>query len=234
MNILITGASNGIGYQTALKLLENSSNRVIAISRNAEKLEQLRNEAALINQASGLCTFSCDISNESDVKKLSSELKSQFKSLHVLINNAGILIHNSFEKLTSEDWLRIYSTNVFGVVNVIKHLEPLVESGAHIVNISSMGGFQGSKKFAGLSAYSSSKAALVGITECLAEEFSSRCISVNCLCLGSVDTEMFNAAFPHHKAASTAKEIAGFISNFALEGGKFFNGKIIPVSVSTP
>ena len=97
-----------------------------------------------------------------------------------------------------------------------------------------MGGFQGSVKFKGLSAYSSSKAALVGITECLAEELKDRNIAVNCLCLGSVQTEMFSTAFPSFIASSTTLEMAAYIAEFALEGQKFFNGKIIPVSVSTP
>src|SRR5208282_5900863 len=99
-----------------------------------------------------------------------------------------------------------------------------------IVNISSIGGVQGSAKFKGLSAYSSSKAALINITECLAEEFKERGIAVNCLALGSVQTEMFSAAFPSFEAALTAEEMANYISEFAVTGNKYFNGKVIPVS----
>jgi len=107
-------------------------------------------------------------------------------------------------------------------------------SGSHIVNISSMGGFQGSAKYAGLSYYSASKAALACLTECLANEFKEYGISMNCLALGSVQTEMFEEAFPGYKAPVDVKQMAEFISGFALTGHKFFNGKILPVAVGNP
>ena len=97
-----------------------------------------------------------------------------------------------------------------------------------------MGGFQGSTKFAGLSAYSSSKSALSGLTECLAEELKDRNIAVNCLALGAVQTEMLGKAFPGYKAPLSAAKMAEFICEFALTGQLFFNGKIIPVSSTTP
>jgi NAD(P)-dependent dehydrogenase (short-subunit alcohol dehydrogenase family) len=97
-----------------------------------------------------------------------------------------------------------------------------------------MGGFQGSVKFKGLSYYSASKAAISCLTECLANEFSESRISVNCLALGAVQTEMLNEAFPGYKAPVEAHEMAEFISEFALSGHKFFNGKILPVAVGTP
>jgi NAD(P)-dependent dehydrogenase (short-subunit alcohol dehydrogenase family) len=75
---------------------------------------------------------------------------------------------------------------------------------------------------------------VVGITECFAEELKERKISVNCLCLGSVQTEMFSAAFPSFNAALKPEEMGAYIARFALEGNKFFNGKIIPVSSTTP
>ena len=103
----------------------------------------------------------------------------------------------------------------------------------HIINIGSYGGFQGSTKFSGLSAYSSSKAALANLTECLAEEFKNFNIAVNCLALGAVQTEMFQKAFPGFSAQSTPGQMAQFIADFALNGHKYFNWKIIPVTVSS-
>jgi NAD(P)-dependent dehydrogenase (short-subunit alcohol dehydrogenase family) len=97
-----------------------------------------------------------------------------------------------------------------------------------------MGGVQGSSKFPGLSAYSSSKSALSGLTECLAEELKTKNIAVNCLALGAVQTEMLAKAFPGYKAPVTPSQMAEFICDFALKGQHFFNGKIIPVSSSTP
>jgi NAD(P)-dependent dehydrogenase (short-subunit alcohol dehydrogenase family) len=242
MNIVITGASSGIGYQTALILSENPDNRVVAISRNKTKLDELKSESLRKNSNSNLHTIAGDISNEKSVTTLVQEINSNFKNIHILINNAGLLINKPFEELTMQDWIDVYSTNVFGTVNLTKELLPLFSSSskgsipgpAHIVNISSMGGFQGSAKFKGLSAYSSSKAALAGITECLAEELKEKNIAVNCLCLGSVNTEMFVAAFPGSRASSSPEETANFIAKFSVEGQNLFNGKIIPVADSTP
>jgi NAD(P)-dependent dehydrogenase (short-subunit alcohol dehydrogenase family) len=234
MNIVITGASSGIGYQAALLLSSNPDHSVIAVSRNEAKLASLKSESLKRNPKSKLVTIASDIADENSVSKLVEKVKSECNSVHVLINNAGLLINKPFEMLSLKDWSDVYSTNVFGAVNMIRSLLPLMNAGAHIVNISSMGGFQGSAKFKGLSAYSSSKAALAGVTECLAEELKERKIAVNCLCLGSVETEMFQAAFPSFTASVKPGEMAEYIVQFALEGQKFFNGKIIPVSASTP
>ena len=97
-----------------------------------------------------------------------------------------------------------------------------------------MGGFQGSAKFAGLSAYSSSKAAVVGLTECLAEELKDKDIFVNCLAIGAVQTEMLSEAFPGYEAPVSPKQMAEYIFDFAIKGSQFYNGKILPVSSSTP
>jgi NAD(P)-dependent dehydrogenase (short-subunit alcohol dehydrogenase family) len=113
-------------------------------------------------------------------------------------------------------------------------LLPALAPNAHIVNISSMGGFQGSLKFAGLAAYSTSKAALCAFTELFAEEYKATGIHMNCLCLGAVQTEMLAAAFPGYIAPTSASQMAHFIADFALNSGAFFNGKIIPVSSSNP
>ena len=105
---------------------------------------------------------------------------------------------------------------------------------SHILTISSMGGFQGSAKFAGLSAYSSSKAAIAGLTECLAEEFKGKNIAVNCLAIGAVQTEMLAEAFPGYKAQLLPFQMAEYIMDFAAKGHLYYNGKILPVSLSTP
>jgi 3-oxoacyl-[acyl-carrier protein] reductase len=125
-------------------------------------------------------------------------------------------------------------TNFIGTASVIRVIKPLMHKGSHIINISSMGGFQGSQKFNGLSYYSASKAAIASLSECLALEFSEAGISVNCLALGSVQTEMLNEAFPGYKAPVSPKVMAEFICDFALNGHKFINGKVIPVAISNP
>ena len=107
-------------------------------------------------------------------------------------------------------------------------------SSGHVVNISSMGGVQGSAKFAGLSAYSSSKGALITLTELLAEEYKDTGPSFNVLALGAVQTEMLEAAFPGYKAPMSAKEMAAYIFEFSKTGQQFYNGKLLQVSSSTP
>jgi NAD(P)-dependent dehydrogenase (short-subunit alcohol dehydrogenase family) len=97
-----------------------------------------------------------------------------------------------------------------------------------------MGGVQGTVKFPGLSAYSSSKAALAGLTECLAIEFQDKDIAVNCLALGAVQTEMLQEAFPGFKAPVSPDKMAEFIGNFVLTAHHFMNGKVLPISLSTP
>ena len=105
---------------------------------------------------------------------------------------------------------------------------------AHVVNISTMGAVQGSVKFPGLTAYASSKAALCTFTEVFAEEFKAETIRMNCLCLGAVNTEMLQQAFPGYEASTSPKEMASFVVNFALKAGLLMNGKIVSVSSSTP
>jgi NAD(P)-dependent dehydrogenase (short-subunit alcohol dehydrogenase family) len=229
MNILITGASSGIGFQTALQLAEHG-HTVFAVARSANKLQELKAANNAIQAITG------DITEEHFLHRLKQEISFQTNTLNVLINNAGYLVNKPFETLTPEDWQEVYSTNLFAPVNLIKMLLPLFPSTgkSHIVNIASMGGIQGSKKFKGLSAYSSAKAALIGLTECLAEEFADKNIAVNCLALGSAQTEMFSKAFPGVTAGTTAETMAHFVAQFATEGHKLFNGKIIPVANSTP
>jgi NAD(P)-dependent dehydrogenase (short-subunit alcohol dehydrogenase family) len=97
-----------------------------------------------------------------------------------------------------------------------------------------MGGFQGSAKFPGLAAYSVSKGALSILTECLSVELSDKNIKANALCLGAVQTEMLEEAFPGIEAPLSAKEMGNYISNFAIEGSAFYNGKILPVALEDP
>ncbi len=104
----------------------------------------------------------------------------------------------------------------------------------HVVNVTSMAGYQGSSKFNGLSYYSASKAALGSLTECLAEELKDESIKVNALAIGAVQTEMLEEAFPGFKAPLQPSQMAEFMKWFTLEGPVFFNGKVLPVSLSTP
>lgn len=144
------------------------------------------------------------------------------------------MVNKPFEKLTSDDFQRSFEVNLFGVVAMTQALLPFMNKEGHVVNISSMGGVQGSTKFPGLAAYSSSKGALITLTEVLAEEYKETGPSFNVLALGAVQTEMLQEAFPGYKAPVTAKQMARYIMEFALNGEQFYNGKLMQVSSSTP
>ena len=102
------------------------------------------------------------------------------------------------------------------------------------MNVSSMGGIQGSIKFPGLAAYSSSKGAIITLTELLAEEYKENGPAFNVLALGAVQTEMLEEAFPGYEAPISAEKMASYIADFSQNGQQFYNGKIMQVSNSTP
>jgi short-subunit dehydrogenase len=232
MLILITGASKGIGFEAVKQFSKNPSFMVIAVSRNTSSINKLIDQ----NNISNVLAIKADVTKASDQKKIFSTIKKLNLNLNVLINNAGELVNKPFQKISAKELQSVYTTNVFAPFQLIQTLLPLMDkkTKSHIVNISSIGGFQGSSKFAGLSAYSSSKAALCGLTECLAEELKTKNIAVNCLALGAVQTEMLAKAFPGYKAPLSPKQMAEYLCDFAVNGQKYYNGKILPVSLSTP
>lgn len=181
-----------------------------------------------------LSAIEFDIGEASDFVKLRNYLQGSFDKVDILINNAGYLVNKPFAELTKNDFRHSYEVNVFGPAELIQTVLPFMDAEGHVVNISSMGGIQGSVKFPGLCAYSSSKGAILTLTELLAEEYKETGPSFNALALGAVQTEMLEEAFPGLKAACTPEEMASYIMNFALTGNQFFNGKILQVSNSTP
>ncbi len=229
MNIIVNGGSRGIGKEVALYLSNDSGNQVVVTGRNLKALESYSGDRDNIHVVVTDLALTEELSGS-----YRSKILKHFKSVDVLINMAGALISEDFMNIREEDARLMMETNFFGPATVIRILKPLMPEGSHILNISSMGGFQGSVKFGGLSYYSASKAAIACLSECLAEEFKGSGISVNCIALGSVQTEMLEEAFPGYKAPVEAWDIAPFISYFALNGQKFMNGKIIPLALDTP
>jgi len=229
MNIIINGGTRGIGRELVSWLAKDLNNNILATGRNEEMLRKLSVEFKNVR------THSIDMSVfDSQTEKFKKIVTGYFDRVDILINLSGTLITKDFVDLTNEEGRLIMETNFFGPAAMIRIIQPMMPAGSHIVNISSMGGFQGSSKYSGLSYYSASKAAIACLTECLANEFSDFGISVNCLALGAVQTEMLNEAFPGYKAPVDAKQMAEFISGFALTGNKYFNGKILPVAMSNP
>lgn len=231
MNIIINGASRGIGREVAKYLANDRNNQILATARDELALKELENEC--INE--NLSFLKMDLSMlEKEMEIIKDQIYNRFSRVDILINMAGALVVKDFMKLTVQEERQMMETNFFGPAGFIRIVVPLMSSGSHIVNISSMGGFQGSSKYRGLSVYSASKAALSCLSECLANELSHDGISVNCLALGSVQTEMFEAAFPGFRAPVTPSGMAEFISYFAINGNRFFNGKVLPVAVTNP
>ncbi len=236
MNIIVTGASRGIGYETVKILAADPAHKIIAIARNRQQLEKLKNECELF-QGGNVFIMVSDLAEHGAQEKLVSEIKNRFKSVDILVNNAGMILNKSIQEISDAEIEQVYRVNVFSVFRLIRDLIPLLKkekARSHVVNISSMGGVQGSIKFSGLSAYSSSKGAVAVLTECMAEELKTFNISVNCLALGAVQTEMLEAAFPGYQASCTAVQMAGYLVDFALKGQENFNGKVLQVSSSTP
>ena len=223
-NIIITGTSRGIGFELALQFA-NAGHHVLAISRKTPN--------SLLGNSNITC-LSVDLSKENELIAVDNFISQTWKKVDIIIHNAGCLVNKPFGKTTQEDFENVYKVNVFGVANLTRICLPYLKKGSHVVSISSMGGIQGSMKFAGLSAYSSSKGAIITLSELLAEEYKEQGIAFNVLALGAVNTEMLQEAFPGYEAPISAKEMADYIFNFALTGNKYHNGKIIQVSSSTP
>lgn len=226
--ILITGASKGIGYHTALELA-NAGHHVVALARSENKLSDLKNEST----SGAITPVGIDISKPDQYSILETALSSIGK-IDGLINNAGLLINTPFMESTIDELRAQFEVNVFSIVRLIQFLKPKLSEGSHIVNIGSMGGFQGSDKFPGLSGYSASKGALAILSECLNVELAEFGVSVNCLALGAVQTEMLAQAFPGYQAPTEASTMGRFIADFVLSGHTFFSGKILPVALNNP
>lgn len=224
-NVIITGTSRGIGFEL-VKYFSQAGHQVLALSRNTQTV----NDLSLTN----VKAISVDLTKEEDLIVVEEYIKSNWKSVDILINNAGAIVNKPFAALSRSDFQYVYQVNVFAVAGLIQKMLPFMNSGGHVVSISSMGGVQGSVKFSGLAAYSSSKGALITLNELLAEEYKETGPYFNVLALGAVQTEMLGEAFPGLQVPTTPVAMADYIANFALSGHNFYNGKLLQVSNSTP
>ena len=227
-NVLIIGASRGIGKELVLKYAKDQSITVYAFARNLDTMK-----ISFSNFSNVKCHY-LDVCGESVRRDLENILE-ETTTVEVLINSAGYLVKKPFLELTRNDLIDSYQSNAIGIMECVQAVIPkMKEKGGHVVSISTMGAFQGSAKFPGLAAYSSSKTGVVTMTELLAEEFKEDAIKFNCLCLGAVQTEMLEEAFPGYQAQLNANQMATFIHDFACNAHQYLNGKVIPVSLSTP
>jgi NAD(P)-dependent dehydrogenase (short-subunit alcohol dehydrogenase family) len=230
MNIIITGASRGIGHAVARAFLSVSGHTVGVVARNAASLEQLSTGCAADSR---VLPYPFDLSH-GNIQELVKLISQDFDKVDILINNAGYLVKKPFVALTQEDYLESMKVNFLAPVMLTQGLLPLLERSPvkHVVNITSMGGYQGTDKIAGLAAYSASKAALNNVSELLGTELAEKGVHINALAPGAVDTEMLRQALPGYQAPVTPEEMAAFIYTFATTAWKVINGKVIPVALS--
>lgn len=220
--VWITGASRGIGFATTVKFLSEGW-EVVVLTRAVEKLDTLKRDYP---DRLHICKL--------DLMQLDG-VQLPNLPVDILINNAGALVNKPLSEVSLTDLQKSYGVNVFGPYLLIQKLLPKFTETAHVVNISSVGGIQGSVKFAGLSAYSSAKGAINVLTECLQTEFEQNTQwSFNALALGAVQTEMLNEAFPGLQAPLQPEQLSPFIFAFATTAHLVMRGKVLPVSMSTP
>lgn len=224
-NSIVTGSSRGIGLEL-VKILASRGHKVLALSRNSKPVNSLKLD--------GVTAFDFDLCEEDDLKELDSFIKEQWGRVDILINNAGALINKPFSDLSRSEFKKVFDVNVIGLASLTQLVVPYMPKQGHVVSISSMGGVQGSMKFPGLAAYSSSKAAVITLTELLAEEYKETGPCFNVLALGAVQTEMLEEAFPGYQVDTTPQDMAGYIADFSLTAHQFYNGKLLQVSNSTP
>ena len=224
-NVIITGTSRGIGFEL-VKLFSDQGHNVLALSRNSQPISE--------KNYPNVTSMSFDLSDVSDYDNVRNFIETKWRNVDVLINNAGTLLNKPFSETTFKDFEKVYQANVFGLSELSRIVVPFMGLNGHVVNVSSMGGIQGSMKFPGLAAYSSSKGAVITLTELLAEEYKETGPQFNVLALGAVQTEMLQEAFPDYEAPTSALEMATYICDFSLTGNKYYNGKVLQVSNSTP
>ena len=220
--IVVTGTSSGIGNEICIQAAKLNC-KVISISRNIEPLKGIN----------GIDSYIVDITDKKSIKNFIDDLRNRDLKIDILINNAGQLSNELFGETSYESFKQTFDVNVFGLAEITRSLIPFINKSGHVINISSIGGVNGSKKFPGLSVYSSSKAAVIALTEVLAEEYSEG-PSFNVLALGAVQTKMLKEAFPDYEAQTKPGEMAKYIIDFAINGNNLFNGKLISVSNSNP
>lgn len=233
-NIIVTGCSSGIGKATVRWLSTNTEHTIIGIARRQDRLNEIAKQLNQLHSKGKFIPIVFDLSEINKFHNLIAAISKHISEVNILINNAATLLNKAFEQTKPEEFDAVFQLNVKSVYFLTQQLLPIFSKPSHILNIASMGGFQGSVKFPGLSVYSASKAALSNLTESLATELSDLGISVNAIAPGAVQTEMLEHAFPGYKAQITENDMGAFIAQFALEGNKFFNGKILPASISTP
>ncbi|OEJ39858.1 short chain dehydrogenase [Streptomyces agglomeratus] len=190
--VLVTGAAGGIGRATAYAFAEAGA-RIVAVDRDAEGAARTAEMARLIGAPKSWAE-TVDVSDEQAMEKLAEKVATEYGIVDVLVNNAGIGLSGSFLDTTSEDWKKVLDVNLWGVIHGCRLFGRQMADrgqGGHIVNTASAAAYQPSRA---LPAYSTSKAAVLMLSECLRAEFAGRGIGVSAICPGLVNTGITSTA----------------------------------------
>ncbi|MFD5912558.1 SDR family oxidoreductase [Streptomyces massasporeus] len=190
--VLVTGAGSGIGRATALAFAEAGA-RVVAVDRNAEAAARTAESSRLLG-APDAWAETADVSDEQAMEKLAEKVTTEYGVVDVLVNNAGIGLSGSFFDTTPEDWKKVLDVNLWGVIHGCRLFGRRMAErgqGGHIVNVASAAAYQPSRA---LPAYSTSKAAVLMLSECLRAELAGQGIGVTAICPGIVNTAITSTA----------------------------------------
>ena len=233
---IVTGGGSGIGFAIAEKFVQNNITTII-IGRDQQKLDDAKNKLG------DLCdSFSCDLSNLTEIPKLVHNIINKYGQIDVLVNNAGINMKKEFTEVTDEDFQKILLTNVTAIFSlsreVVKHMLEKNSKGS-IVNISSMASQYGIPK---VIAYTASKSAIEGMTRAMAVELSPKGIRVNCIAPGFIATDMSAKALnndPERKNKVLGRTPMGELGQpsdigdaavfLATDASKYITGVVLPV-----
>ncbi|CAM3925172.1 3-oxoacyl-[acyl-carrier protein] reductase [Staphylococcus xylosus] len=234
---LVTGASRGIGRSIAIQLAEEGYNVVVNYAGNKEKADAVVEEI----KAKGVESFAiqANVANGDEVKAMIKEVVSQFGSVDVLVNNAGITRDNLLMRMKEQEWDDVIDTNLKGVFNCIQKVTPqmLRQKGGSIINLSSVVGAVGNP---GQANYVATKAGVIGLTKSAAKELASRHITVNAVAPGFIVSDMTDALSDELKAQMLEQiplaefgedsDIAHTVAFLASEKAKYITGQTIHVN----
>ena len=233
---LISGASGGIGAALVKKFINNGFFVAGQYNRSENEILKIRQELAKDNLADYFYAFRCDFTDKESVIKALENIGRNYNHIDVLVNNAGMDYMGLLTETEYGEWKKIFAVNVDSVYALSKFaLKSMHDKGkGKIINVSSIWGIAGA---ANETAYSATKAAIIGFTKALAKETAYDNITVNCVCPGVIDTEM-NACFNESEMADiiertplkrlgTPEEIAELIYFLASDKADFITGQVI-------
>ena len=235
-NVIVTGATRGIGREIALTLAQNGANIAINYRNLNSEVENLLNEI----KSFGVDAFAikCDVSIADEVDKFIKEVKAHYNTIDVLVNNAGITKDGLLLRMKDEDFNSVLDVNLKGTFNTTKSISPIMIKQKHgkIINISSVVGIVGN---AGQCNYAASKAGVIGFSKSVARELASRNINVNVVAPGYIDTDMTKSlpdkvkdeilkSIPMKKMGNP-KEVANLVLFLSSSLSDYITGQVINV-----